>query len=96
MVTSSSAPPSLMNMHIPSCAVTGYRTITGYRLASTVYSRLVGGKGWEGIGEGWDWGRIWDWWVLDRQIEEPLWHGGGRECGTGKGATRGKGVGPTR
>ena len=50
----------------------------------------------EGIGEGWDWGRIWDWWVLDRQIEEPLWHGGGRECGTGKGATRGKGVGPTR
>ena len=24
-----------MNMHIPSCAVTGYRTITGYRLAST-------------------------------------------------------------
>ena len=61
-----------------------------------VYSRLVGGKGWEGIGEGWDWGRIWDWWVLDRQIEEPLWHGGGRECGTGKGATRGKGVGPTR
>ena len=55
-----------------------------------VYSRLVGGKGWDGIGEGWDW------WVLDRQIEEPLWHGGGRECGTGKGATRGKGVGPTR
>ena len=33
---------------------------------------------------------------LDRQNEEPLWHGGGRECGTGKGATRGKGVGPTR
>ena len=61
-----------------------------------VYNRLVGGKGWDGIGEGWDWGRIWDWWVLDRQIEEPLWHGGGRECGTGKGATRGKGVGPTR
>ena len=27
---------------------------------------------------------------LDRQNEEPLWHGGGRECGTGKGATRGK------
>ena len=23
-----------------------------------VYSRLVGGKGWDGIGEGWDWGRM--------------------------------------
>ena len=34
----------------------------------------------------------------DRQNEEPLalWHGGGGGCGTGKGATRGKGVGPTR
>ena len=57
---------------------------------------FIATRGKEGIGEGWDWGRIWDWWVLDRQIEEPLWHGGGRECGTGKGATRGKGVGPTR
>ena len=34
--------------------------------------------------------------VLDRQNEEPLWHGGGGGCGTGKGAKRGKGVGPTR
>ena len=64
----------------------------GVRAVVLVYSRLVlvGGKGWDGVVEGWDW------WVLDRQNEEPLWHGGGRECGTGKGATRGKGVGPTR
>ena len=33
----------------------------------------------------------WDWWVLERQNEEPLWHGGGRECGTGKGQHDGKG-----
>ena len=33
----------------------------------------------------------WDCWVLDRQIEEPLWHGWGRECVTGKGAYEGKG-----
>ena len=52
-----------------------------------VYSRLVGGM--DGMGL-WKDGN-WDWWVLDRQNEEPLWHGGGRECGTGKGATRGKG-----
>ena len=33
-----------------------------------------------------------------QENEEPLalWHGRGWECGTGKGATRGKGVGPTR
>ena len=37
VVTSSSAPPMLMNMHISSCAVSGYRTISGYRLASTVF-----------------------------------------------------------
>ena len=54
MVTSSSAPPSLMNMHIPSCAVTGYRTITGYRLASTVFVRIqvqcrLGLIGWDSI-----------------------------------------------
>ena len=28
--------------------------------------------------------------------KEPMWHGGWRECGTGKGATQGNGVGPTR
>ena len=43
----------------------------GVREVALVYSRLVGGKGWEGVV-----GRR-DWWVLDRQNEEPMWRGGG-------------------
>ena len=65
----------------------------GVRAVVLVYSRLVGEKvGWDGVVEGWDG------WILDRQNEEPLWHGGGggRECGTGKGTTRWKGGGPTK
>ena len=41
--------------------------------------------GWDGIGEGWDW------WVLDRQIEEPLWHGGGGNGVLVRGQYEGKG-----
>ena len=63
----------------------------GVRAVVLVYIRLVGGKGWDGVVEGWDW------WVLDRKMRSH-WHRGmeGGGCGTGKGATRGKGVGPTR
>ena len=62
----------------------------GVREVALVNSRLAGGKGWEGVVVG-----RWDWWVLDRQNEEPCGVGRGG-CGTGMGATRGKGGGPTR
>ena len=57
----------------------------GVRAVVLVYSRLVGGKGWDGVVEGWDW------WVMDRQNVEPLWHGGGRECVPVRGKHEGKG-----
>ena len=57
----------------------------GVRAVVLGYSRLVGGKGWDGVVEGWDW------WVLDRQNEEPLWHGGGGNVVSVRGQHEGKG-----
>ena len=51
-----------------------------------VYSRLVGGKG-----MGWDWGRIWDWWVLDRQIRSHCGMEGGGNVVLVRGQHEGKG-----
>ena len=57
----------------------------GMREVVLVYSRLVGGKGWDGVVGGCDW------WVLDRQNEEPMWHGGGNVVPV-RGQNEGKGA----
>ena len=41
----------------------------GVRAVVLVYIRLVGGKGWDGVVEGWDW------WGLDRKMRSH-WHCG--------------------